>query len=355
MIAAIRKQDLDTGCGDDGLHVRIFSCLAEGSEQFVDVLLRLYRCCMATGRIPRGWRSTVVHLLTKDPKRPRDADNLKPITLSRVTRRLFERIVLGRFDVDGFAGLHPAQGGFRRHSSTYVLAATAHHLLSSGIRRVAVFLDFEAAFDVVDLDILKEKLTSRGFPGYLLAILESLMLDGSVTSRALVNGVLSSETIRRTRGLLQGSVLSPYLFNIYVDDLVARLNAGCRIPVCLFYADDGLLLTESRDQAQALVDEVVRWCETDGQRLRIDKCAAIDSLPPSEDRRTTIKVEDEPLPQPEEYRYLGFPMGPQGIRFERHVEGRMASAVGRACWLMLHIESWTVAQRLEVYHAFLLL
>ena len=349
VIAGIRAQQLETSCGDDGLHIRVFSTMSK-SEMFIDILLKLFNCCLLTGRMPRGWHSTVVHLISKGVEKPRDANNLRPITLSRMTRRLFERMVLHRFDPEGFGRLHPAQGGFRKHSSTYVLAAAAHHMLSTQMRRVAVFLDFEAAFDVVDLKILKKKLVSRGFPRYLLAIVDSLMLNGDNSSRVVVNGAMS-DWIVRTRGLLQGSVLSPYLFNIYVDDLITRLNAQSSVPVCLFYADDGLLLTESFQEAQKLLDQVIEWSGANKQRLKIDKCAVVSSLPAQQDQE--IKIEGECLPRLEEYRYLGFPMGPNGINFEKHMVGRLASAVGCSRWLMMHAESWTVAQRLQVYHIYL--
>jgi hypothetical protein len=58
-------------------------------------------------------------------------------------RKVFERLLLSRFDHDGWAKIHPTQAGFRSHYSTYTNAAMVYHALSTGLRGIAVFLDFK--------------------------------------------------------------------------------------------------------------------------------------------------------------------------------------------------------------------
>ena len=74
------------------------------------------------------------------------------------------------------------------------------------------------------------------------------------------NGVLSAK-FSIFSGVRQGSVLSPFLFNIYVDDLISELESsgfGCCIGKnfygCVMYADDVLLMSASVAGLQSMLD-----------------------------------------------------------------------------------------------------
>jgi len=65
-----------------------------------------------------------------------------------------------------------------------------HYALSTSLRKIAVFLDFKSAFDVLDYSILERVLVERSYPSYLLTLIKSLTFD-NVRSRVLVNGEAS--------------------------------------------------------------------------------------------------------------------------------------------------------------------
>jgi hypothetical protein len=186
-------------------------------------------------------------------ERTRDADNFRPITLICMHRKLFERLLLVHpFDRTGWAKLHPTQAGFRSDYSTLTNAAVVYHLLSTATVRYAAFIDLEKAFDMVDHARLSDLLASRCCPDHIHRLIRSLAFEG-LRSRILVNDQ-SSGWFSRTRGVLQGSPLLPYLFNIHVDELITELNArSIGSPQCLFYADDGFLL------ARELITSARSW------------------------------------------------------------------------------------------------
>src|SRR5882762_1891308 len=81
-----------------------------------------------------------------------------------------------------------------------------------------------------------------------------------------------------TLSLRQGAVLRPLLFAVFLNEAILRLNAvrmdgrNVGIPLgggeylpCLVYADDILLLSETADGLQALMDELSRY----GHRWRL--------------------------------------------------------------------------------------
>lgn len=79
-----------------------------------------------------------------------------------------------------------------------------------------IFLDFSAAFDVLDHSLLTEKLKYYGFNQSSLKWFESYLLLR--TQRVYLNGTLSS-SINLECGVPQGSCLGPLLFSIFTNDL----------------------------------------------------------------------------------------------------------------------------------------
>jgi hypothetical protein len=346
IVEELQHQDSSKACGIDGIHIRLMKTLAETS--FVDVLAALFNSCIRLGRTPQVWNDSMVCLIVKDHTRPKDADNVRPITLIGMFRKVFERLLLRRFDTTGWARVQPTQAGFRSHYSTCTNAAVLHSLLES--RRVThvVFLDFKAAFDVVDHSLLSDVLRRRGCPPRMLALIASLTYRG-VRSRVVSDGE-ASDWFFRSRGVLQGSPLSPCLFNLFVDGLLEELNDGSPlIPRSLFYADDGILLASDPEEIQRLLDIVVRWSASYRMTLNVKKCGYL--APP--DDNTVAYLGREEVPRLDRYVYLGFPVTGVGIDFEGHLTGRLDRALGRAAFLTLHSDRWGPAHRLRVYRQYL--
>jgi hypothetical protein len=346
IVAELRHQDSNRACGMDGVHIRLMQTLA--STSFVHVLAALYNSCIKHGKTPRAWNDNMVCLIVKDHTRPKDADNVRPITLIGMLRKVFERLLLRRFDAGGWAKVQPTQAGFRSHYSTCANAAVIHALLESGRITHVVFLDFKAAFDVVDHALLLNILRRRGCPLRMQSLIASLTFH-HIRSRIVSNGE-ASDWFLRSKGVLQGSPLSPCLFNIFVDGLLEDLNDGATaVPRSLFYADDGTLLASSSAEIQRLLDTVAAWSARYRMTLNVKKCGYI--APPEDEG--SVHLAGEELPRLQEYSYLGFPMTRTGIDFRKHLNKRLEQACGRATFLSLHSDRWGPAHRLRIYRQYL--
>src|SRR5271156_738805 len=114
------------------------------------------------------------------------------------------------------------------------------------------------AFDRLNHEILFHKLLDAGLPKLYVRVLVDWYSKLSICVRW---DNITSAPRRIESGVRQGGILSPYLYALYVNDVLLVLEKsklGCRIMNKLFnvimYADDILLLSISSSHLQALVD-----------------------------------------------------------------------------------------------------
>ena len=120
-----------------------------------------------------------------------------------------------------------------------------------------VFLDIAKAFGKVWHDGLIFKLKAYGIEGKLLSLLENYPQNRE--QRVVLNGQ-TSEWRKINSGALQGSVLGPLLFLIYLNDLPDVLTSICKI-----FADDTSLfskvfnINESADDVNIDLEKISQW------------------------------------------------------------------------------------------------
>lgn len=143
-------------------------------------------------------------------------DNIRPIALTSYLEKLVERTLYRRIDrwMSEKLTLSPCQIGFRRGCSIWC----AHVDLESRIQlaryqkqySALVTLDITKAYDSVEPVKLLDSLQNLGLPQYFVAWIHAFLGDREFyCSQSDVN----SSIYRQTRGIPQGSVLSPLLFN----------------------------------------------------------------------------------------------------------------------------------------------
>lgn len=341
--------------GGDGVDALLLKTLTSTSTFFLKHATSLFRCCTKFGLTPRRWNEAIIYPIPKSSPPPptNTIDTLRPISLTVLFRRIFERILLQAVtfapEWASLRSFNPGQAGFRRGFSTLTQALLSHEGSVFNNAQIKVFIDLKQAYDRVPTSILLEKLSLRSPSNALLCLIDSLFSNCS--SRLVINGILS-RSFDRGRGLLQGSILSPWLFNIFIDDLADTLNPpnflDTRVPVkALLFADDIQIQAKSADEAQQLLDRTSSWILQNHMEANLNKCGVITNF----ELLHPLTLTGSPLSVVQSYKYLGFPHEADGINWTLHLQRGMSRTNGTLNYLKSsgHVAGWPEWARLAVY------
>ena len=142
----------------------------------------------------------------------------------------------------------------------------ANRYMRNGTNSIMTLLDCSKAFNMCKYSILFTKLLEKGLPAVVVRTLVTVYEKQYAWVRW---GNARSEIFPIVNGTRQGSVLSPALFSIYMDEILVNLRnlgVGCYVGEvfmgALGYADDLVLLAPSRTAMQLML----KACEEFGTR-----------------------------------------------------------------------------------------
>jgi Reverse transcriptase (RNA-dependent DNA polymerase) len=334
--------------GPDRIHTRFIKCLT-GSNDFLQSLTNLFNLFSLAGATPSAWNESNILLIPKSRDNP-SLNNTRPITLTNILRRIYERLMLREIEnnhdedpMRSWCRLNHGQAGFRRGYSCTSQILLSDQLSKLG-KKISVFLDLKSAYDRVSHTKLFTILRRRGCPGYLMDLFYSLMVH-EAKSTVTVNRIQSERMLKRERGLQQGSVLSPFLFNLYIDDLASNLNEGHEVPRALLYADDIELKAMTVAEMRQMLRVCEEWAVEHKMEWGIAKCGVVGI---NED----FLLQDSTLPKLSRYKYLGVPHGENGVDWMEHTRIRKLKERNFLTATDDLARSWPISSRLVIYRTF---
>uniref|UniRef100_A0A4W2C1Y7 RNA-directed DNA polymerase n=1 Tax=Bos indicus x Bos taurus TaxID=30522 RepID=A0A4W2C1Y7_BOBOX len=147
------------------------------------------------------------------------------------------------------------------------------------------FIDDVKTVDCVDHNKLWKILKEMGLPDHLTCLLRNLYAGQEATVRT---GHETTDWFQIGKGVRQGCILSPCLFNLYAEyimrnDGLDEIQAGIKISRRninnLRYADDTTLMTEIEEEVKSLLMKVKENNEKVGLKLNIQKTKIMASGP----------------------------------------------------------------------------
>ena len=168
------------------------------------------------------------------------------------------------------------------------------------------FIDYAKAFDCVDHNKLWEILQEMGIPDHLTCLLRNLYIDQEATVRTRQGTI---DWFQIGKGVCQGYILSPCLFNFYTDYIkqnarMGEAQAGIKIAGINInnfrYTDDTTLMAESKEELKSLLMKVKEESEKAGLKLNIQKTKIMASSP-----ITSWQIDGETMETLTDFIFLG--------------------------------------------------
>ena len=220
------------------------------------------------GVIPKDWRKSWMLSIYKGKGDVLDCGSHRGIKLIDHVMKVLERLVERR--VKSKVALDSMQFGFTAGKGTtdaiFIVRQVQEKHLAKKRELWMAFVDLEKAFDRVPREVVWWALRRVGVEEWLVKVIQSMYVG--VTTAVRMKGEESKEFEVKV-GVHQGSVLSPLLFTIVLEALSRQFRNG--LPWELFYADDLVLLAESRE---ILMERISVWkegLESKGLRVNVGK------------------------------------------------------------------------------------
>ena len=243
-----------------GIDVLFAEHLIHASPEIHVLLSICFNAFIVHGFLPNPLTDTVLVPIVKDrTKNISDKGNYRPIALASVVSKVFEMSL--RVKLESFLHSSDYQFGFKANHSTDLCIYTLKEVIDYKSQSTSIyvcFMDASKAFDRVNHWLLFKKLIDRGMP----LIFVRILMKWYTTQKACVRwGSALSDSFFITNGVRQGGILSPLLFNVYMDALSSSLSntpIGCSIGGVMvnhiMYADDLAIISPSAKGLQRLLD-----------------------------------------------------------------------------------------------------
>jgi hypothetical protein len=323
IIDVIETLDKNKGPGHDHIPA---SFLINTKDSISKILLLIFNQSLSVGHFPDFWKLALITPVFKSGFRD-DIENYRGISILSVFSKIFDKLVVNQIKAVFTALIDKSQHGLENGKSTVTNLAEYSSFIRSNMKNKgqvdSIYTDFSKAFDKVDHELLIFKLNRYGIRGSILNWISSYLSNR--TQIVKFDNELS-DPVSITSGVPQGSVLGPFLFIMFINDL-PKILQGCE---CSVFADDLKIFkkisnTEDYLALQNNLNKVVRWCEINGMTLNAKKCSIISFFRGSTSFKFDYGIGIENLERKTVIRDLGV-IFDEKLSFKAHIDKIVCSS-----------------------------
>ena len=272
------QKSTDSATGLDGIHYQFLIHLPDES---LAILLEIFNYIWTSGFFPPSWRQAEIIPIPKHGKDTTNPNNYRPIALTSCVCKTMERLVNSRlvWCLESKGLITDLQCGFRKGRSTIDhLVRFETFIREAFVQKqhvLAIFFDLEKAYDRTWKHGILRDLESMGFRGHLPIFIERFLCNRSFTVRV---GSTHSALFEQEMGVPQGSILSPALFSIKMNNIVDSVKPGTEASL---FVDDfalcarGASLRYVERQLQLCVNNVQSWVSENGFKFSSSKTVCV--------------------------------------------------------------------------------
>jgi len=290
--------------------------LLYGIDAFVAPISKLFNIILNSNSFPALWQEGHLTSIYKSGETD-NPENYRGITIQSCLGKLFTATLKDRLQtyLDDHNLLNKYQAGFRpgyrTSDQSFILKTLVKKYICQHKKKLYVcFVDFRKAFDLIWHNGLQLKMLELGIGGKLYDIIKNMYNNLSIkvkTSKGL------SYLIKCYNGLRQGDGISPLLFNIYTNDLPTIFQSSeCHPPVlhnqsvpCLMYADDLIILSETKSGLQNGLDRLNSYCQKWHMNVNLTKTKIIIMNPGNKPQTARFFLDNTEIERTKSYKYLG--------------------------------------------------
>ena len=268
--------------------------------------------------IPHEWMRGMIFPIFKDGDK-RNPLNYRPISLLSIMYKIYATVLNNRLVkwIERTKKFEDEQAGFRPERGTSEQVFILYEVLSMRYRckkdTYCCFIDVKKAYDSVWREGLWMRLWEEGVRGKLWRVIRNMYR--SIQSVVLINDD-RTEWFNVDVGVRQGCVLSPTLFNIFINRVIKEVKAmrkGVMINQImvsiLLFADDIVLITDNTEKLQDMINQIQSYSKKWRFELNKKKCECmIFKYGKKTHKAVKWYIDDEELKIVDGYKYLGVEM-----------------------------------------------
>ena len=334
---AVKKLKKGKSPGVDGITSEM---LCFGGECMLEWLTRVCKVCVLEEKVPSDWVRAIIVPLYKGKGDRGDCRNYRGISLLSIPGKVYGRILIERVRgmTEGMIG--EEQCGFRSGrgciDQVYVMKQMSEKFVDKNKELCVAYMDLEKAYDRIDRNAMWRVLGVYGINGKLLRAIQSLYSESEACVRICRR---EGDWFRVKVGLRQGCVMSPWLFNLFMDGVMkeVREKAG-EIGACLWdtkrncewnvewlvFADDTVLVGDSEEKLERLVEVFGDVCKRRKLTVNVNK-SKVMKIGKNEGNEMNISLNARRMEEVTSYRYLGVDVS-NDSRMSEEVRHRIGEA-----------------------------